>query len=224
MSAHNEQISVGVQQLIEKLRTQGVSSGREEAERMVSQAREEATRILAEARKEADAISSKARKEADFTIKAGEESLQLAGRNAILELKGYLMEEFSRKVNEAIAAEMKDDDILKQMILEVAGRSCLQGESNIEVILPSKIVGVDDLRHNPVELKEGSLAAFAAGKGKELLMEGTTFQVSEEQQSGITFRLNDKNVEVELDNSAVCDLLLKHLQPRFRALLEGIIK
>ncbi|WP_281645236.1 ATPase [Parendozoicomonas sp. Alg238-R29] len=224
MSVTNEQISVGVQQLIEKLRSQGVSSGRTEGERLIEQARDEAARIVAEAKKEAESITSKAKKEADFTIKSGEESLELAGRNAVLELKAYLMEKFSNRIGEAVTSEMQNQGILQSMILEVAGRSSLKAESNIEAILPSKVVGVDDLRANPEELKEGTLAYFVARNGMEMLKDGVTFEVSNEQKSGVTFRLNDKNIEVELDDAAVSEMLLKHLQPRFRALLEGTIK
>lgn len=224
MSVTNEQISVGVQQLIEKLRTQGVSSGRTEGDRLVEEARAEAARIIADAKKEADTITSKAKREAEFTLKSGEESLELAGRNAVLELKGYLMEKFSNRISEAISTEMTDQGILQKMIVEVAGRTSLQGEETIEAVLPSKVVGADDLRTNPEELKEGTLAYFVARNGKEMLKDGVTFEVSSEQQSGITFRLSDKNIEVELDDAAVSEMLLKHLQPRFRALLEGTIK
>ncbi|MCL6271041.1 hypothetical protein M3P05_14005 [Sansalvadorimonas sp. 2012CJ34-2] len=223
MTVSNDQISVGVQELIEKLRTQGVSSGRTEGERLLENARQEAAEIVAQARKEAAAITAKAKKDAEFTIKSGEESLQLAGRNAVLDMKSYLLEKFSERIQEAVSKEMSDQGILKQMILEVAGRNSLKGESNVEVVLPAKIVGVEDLRNNPEDQKEGTLAYFAARNGQEMLMDGVTFSVSEEQKSGITFRLNDKNIEVELDDNAVSTMLLSHLQPRFRVLLEGVI-
>lgn len=223
MTVSNDQISVGVQELIEKLRTQGVTSGRTEGERLLENARQEAAAIVAEARKEAADITAKAQKDAEFTVKSGEESLQLAGRNAVLELKSFLLEQFCGRMKEAVTKEMQDQGILQQMILEVAGRNNLQGEKNVEVILPSKIAGVDDLRTKPEELKEGSLAYFAARHGKEMLMDGVSFSVSKEKESGITFRLSDKNIEVELDDDAVSIMLLNHLQPRFRALLEGVI-
>ncbi|CAM3677160.1 hypothetical protein [Parendozoicomonas haliclonae] len=224
MSVTTEQVSVGVQQLIEKLRTQGVATGRTEADRLVAEARDEAAKILADARKEAEAITTKAKKDADFTLKSGNEALELAGRNAVLELKGYFMEKFSRRITEAVGEDMHDEDLLTKMILEVAGRTRLDGEQNIQVILPEKVVGVDDLRTNPEELKEGTLAYFVARQGHEMLEEGITFTASKAQKTGMTFRLVDKNVEVELDEDAVSEMLLKHLQPRFRALLEGTIK
>ncbi len=218
------QVSVGVQQLIEKLRAQGVASGRTEAERLVSAAHEEAESILAAARREAESIVSKATKEAEFSVKSGNEALEMASRNAVLELKAYLMERFSSRISEAVTAEMGKEALLEQMILEVAGRTSLKKEKNIEVILPAKVADFDSLQAKPETIKAGSLAHFVAKRGKDMLVEGVTFNVSENQKSGVTFRLVDKNVEVELDDNAVSEMLLKHLQPRFRALLEGTIK
>lgn len=220
----NKQVSVGVQQLIEKLRTQGVASGRTEAECLVAAAREEADRILENARKEANNIVNKAVAEADFAVKSGNEALEMASRNAVLELKGYLMEKFSRRISDAVTVEMKKEDLLSQMIVEVAGRTSLKNEKQVQAILPEKVANFDDLQAKPEKIKEGSLAHFVTQKGKEMLIDGITFSTSVDQKSGITFRLVDKNIEVELDDNAVSDMLLKHLQPRFRTLLEGTIK
>ncbi|WBA80529.1 hypothetical protein [Endozoicomonas sp. GU-1] len=80
-------VSVGVQELIEKLRNQGVDSGRQEAGKIISDAEAKAAELIADAEKRASAIVGKAREEADFITRAGKEALQLAERNAILELK-----------------------------------------------------------------------------------------------------------------------------------------
>ncbi|MTI13941.1 hypothetical protein [Sansalvadorimonas verongulae] len=217
-------ISVGVQELIEKLRNQGVSSGRDKADELVDNAKSEAASIVADAKKEADAILVQAKKEAEFTLKSGEEALEMAGRNAVLEMKGYLMERFSARISEAVSNEMTDQGVLQKVILEVAGRSGLQGEKSVEAVLPSKIIGVDELRANPEDVKEGTLAYFVVRNAREMLTDGVSFAVSDDQQSGVTFRLKDKNIELELDDNAVSEMLLKHLQPRFRAVLEGTIK
>jgi V/A-type H+-transporting ATPase subunit E len=71
--------------------------------------------------------------------------------------------------------------------------------------------------------KEGSLAYFVVRQSKEMLSNGITFKVGDEKQTSMTFRLREKNIEIDLDNTSVSAMLLKHLQPRFRALLEGII-
>ncbi len=119
---------------------------------------------------------------------------------------------------------MEGDKLLEEMILEVAGQNNLRGENNIEVILPRKVIGVDELRDNPELLKAGGLLEFAMKRASEMLQDGVTFTVGGANQSGIAFRLKDKDIQVELTDEAVAAVLLKHLQPRFRALLEGIIK
>lgn len=226
MSSADKQttISVGVQELIEKLRNQGVDSGRQEAGRIVAEAEAQAAATIADAEKRAAAIVSKAREEADFITKAGKEALQLAERNAILELKDYLLEKFSGQIRAVVSHAMESDKLLEAMILEVAGQNNLRGEQNIEVILPRKVIGVDELRDKPELLKAGGLLEFAMKRASTMLGEGVTFKVGGASQSGIAFRLKDKDIQVELTDEAVAAVLLKHLQPRFRALLEGIIK
>ncbi|WP_461538480.1 hypothetical protein [Spongorhabdus nitratireducens] len=223
MTVANEQISVGVQELIEKLRTQGVASGREEADRMLTDARNEAAEILANAKKEAEALVAQAKKDAEFTVKSGEEALHMAGRNAVLELKDFLQKDFVEQLQNSIAGEFQKEDLLEKIILEVASRSSLKGEKNVDIILPQKVIGVEDLRENPEEAKAGKLMQMALGHAKDKLLEGTCFEVGDKQQFGVCFRLRDKNVEVVLDEHSVSAMVLKHLQPRFKVLLEGVI-
>lgn len=215
-------VSVGVQELIEKLRNQGVDSGRQEAGKIVSDAEAKAAELVAEAQKRAAAIVSKAREEADFITKAGKEALQLAERNAILELKDYLLEKFSDQIRAVVSHSMEGEKLLEAMILEVAGQNNLRGEKNIEVVLPRKVIGVDELRDNPKLLKAGGLMEFAMKRASDMLGSGVVFKAGD--TSGVVFKLKDKDIQIELTDEAVSEVLLKHLQPRFRALLEGIVK
>ncbi|WP_299726164.1 ATPase [uncultured Endozoicomonas sp.] len=217
-------VSVGVQELIEKLRNQGVDSGRQEASKIVAGAEARAAELIADAEKRASAIVGKAREEAGFITKAGTEALQLAERNAILELKDYLLKTFSNQIRAVVSHSMEGDQLLEKMIVEVAGQNNLHGEQNIEVILPRKVIGVDELRDNPELLKAGGLLEFAMKRASDMLENGVTFTTGGVSQTGISFRLKDKDIQVELTDEAVAEVLLKHLQPRFRALLEGIIK
>ena len=217
-------ISVGVQELIEKLRNQGVNSGREEADKIVTDAQAKADALIADAEKRANAIVSKAHEEADFITKAGKEALQLAERNAVLELKDYLLGEFSEQLSSMVSSSMKKEDLLEKMILEVAGNNKLRGEKKVEVVLPKQVIGVDELRHKPELLKAGGLMEFAQERANTMMQKGVTFSVGPDNQTGIGFRLKDKDIEVSLSEEAVATVLLRHLQPRFRAMLEGIVK
>ncbi len=217
-------VSVGVQELIETLRNQGVNSGREAADKIVADAENRAAELIDDAENRAATIVSKAREEAEFITRAGTEALQLAERNAILELKDFLLGKFSKQIQAVVSTSMNQEELLKQMILEVASENKLSGENNLEVILPRKVIGVDELREKPELLKAGGLMEFAMKQTSNMLQDGVTFSVGSSTQTGIGFRLKDKDIEVELSEDAVSEVLLKHLQPRFRALLEGIIK
>ena len=215
-------VSVGVQELIEKLRTQGVNSGRDQADKIINEAEAKAAALIADAEKRAETIVGQAREEAEFITKAGKEALQLAERNAVLELKDFLLGKFSDQLRTVVSDSMNQEDLLEQMILEVAASNNLRGEKNLEVVLPKQVIGVDELRESPELMKEGGLLEFAQKRASDMLEEGVSFSVG--RQTGIGFRLKDKDVEVELTEEAVAAVLLKHLQPRFRALLEGIVK
>lgn len=217
-------VSVGVQELIEKLRSQGVDNGRQEADKIIAEAEARAAEIISAAEIKAGVIVSKAQEEADFITKAGSEALQLAERNAVLELKDYLLAKFSDQIRTSVTDSMQGEELLEKMIVEVAGQNSLRGERHVDVILPKKVIGVEELRRDPELLKNSGLMAFAMERATKMLQEGVTFSVGNDMQQGIAFRLVDKDINVELSDEAVSAVLLKHLQPRFRAMLEGIIK
>ena len=80
------------------------------------------------------------------------------------------------------------------------------------------------MRANPAELREGRLTRFVFGLTAEMLREGVEFAGSEDVEAGMRIRMRDQEVTLELTDRAVADLLLQHLQPRFRAIQEGIVK
>lgn len=100
----------------------------------------------------------------------------------------------------------------------------LDDAERIEVVLPTDVVGLEDLRRDPEALRAGTLTYFAAAVGRERLREGVSFTAGEPGLHGIRIRLVDRDVEIDLTEEAVAELLLEHLQPRFRALLEGIVR
>jgi V/A-type H+/Na+-transporting ATPase subunit E len=114
------------------------------------------------------------------------------------------------------------------MILAVAGRARgeanVDGAADVEILLPRAAVGLDDLRRNPEEMREGSLIHFVAASAASILREGVTFGRADDEHGGIRVALRDRGVTVDLTDRAVADVILIHLQPRFRALLEGVVK
>ncbi len=220
--------SSGVDALIAKLREQGVAAGRSEGDRIVAEAKAKAKQIVDKAQEEAKTHSEASRKEAASYQAAGEEAIKTAMRDTILDMKSYLMQRFSSDVKRLVAREIREEALLRQIILEVAGRARERVEGvdaeQLEVILPEKMVGLAELRQDPDELQKGKLTDFVLGLSNDILREGVTFSASDDIESGIRVHMVDKDVTLDLTDEAIASLLLQYLQPRFRAILEGIVK
>ncbi len=220
--------SSGVEALIERLREDGVASGRAEAERIVEEARRRAASLEQEAKAKAEAILSQARAEAERTRAAGEEALRVAMRDSVLEMKGHLTTRFSEEVRRLVAADMAQEAFLERLILEVAGRTqreaAMDASPAMEILLPQGVVALDELRRRPEELREGSLSHFVLSVANTVLRDGVTFRTADDHKGGIRISLRDGEIRVDLTPERVAEVLLEHLHPRFRAILEGTVK
>ena len=220
--------SSGVDALIAKLRDQGVAAGRGEAEKIVAAARAEARQIVEKANRDARQHIEAAHKEGDAYQSAGEEAVKTAMRDTILDMKSRLMQRFSADVRRLVSEEMGKDETLKQMVLELVSRARedagLDKAARVEVILPEKVAGLDELRRNPAELQKGPATRYVLGLADRMLREGVTFSGSEEVEVGVRVRIVENDITIDVTDEAIAALLLRHLQPRFRAVLEGIVK
>ncbi len=218
--------SSGIDALIERLRQEGVDKGRTEASQILRDAEKEADLLLKQAREEADAMISKAQREVAQKQQAGEDALKMAARDLLLDVKESLARSFTDQVERLIEQQMDNSEFVQRMVLELVGRTAtdasLNEADNIEVLLPENVIGLDELRRNADEYKTGRLSQFVQSLSVELLRDGVSFNTH--GGAGIRVRLVGKEVEVDLTDSAVSQLLLRHLQPRFRALLEGVIR
>ncbi|MEO1002540.1 MAG: hypothetical protein AAFX65_05440 [Cyanobacteria bacterium J06638_7] len=220
------QVAAGVDDLIARLRDQGVEAGRSQAGEIVSEAQAEARQTLDQARQEAERIVAEARREAGNLEQSGREALQLALRDSVLAMKTRLMERFRGDVRQLLGEEQKKQEILERMIIEVVGRVRPEADraDQIEVLLPEKAVGLAELSQKPEELATGELTQFVRLVSAGMLREGVSLGVDRDHASGLRLRLVDRDVVLDLSDGAVAEVILEHLQPRFRALLEGVVK
>lgn len=220
------EIASGVDALIARLRDEGVNSGRSQAEQIVAEAKAKAEAIVQQAQQQADRIVSQAREEAENFQRAGKESLEVAFRDTNLRLKTQLNQRFTGEVRRLVGTEIEKPELLQKLILEVAGRvreEAVQAQQ-VEVLLPRQVTGLEELSRHPEELERGILTHLVKLISQDLLREGVSFGVTKDNQGGLRLRLVDREVVLDLSDRAIAELLLEHLQPRFRALLEGIVK
>lgn len=218
----------GIDTLIARLRDEGAAEGRAEAERLIAEANARARSIMETAEAEARAKLTAARREIDAHRRAGEDALTAAARDTVLDLKEQLVRRFRADVEKTVGTALRDEAMLERMILEVVGRARAEGKvdsaSEVRVVLPRSAVGLDELRRRPEELREGSLSHFVAGIAADMLRQGVTFDRAEDDAEGLRVVLDDRGITVDVSDAAVAGTLMVHLQPRFRALLEGLVK
>jgi len=220
--------SSGVDALIERLKEQGIAAGQEKAESIVLDAQKRAEWIINEATFEAQTLIKNAKAEAEAVKIAGEDALKLAARDAFMKLRDKLSGSFKREVMRVVGKKMAEKKFLEKLILTLAGqvrdKTGLDHSKHIIIQLPENVVGNDDLRRNTEELQDGALSHFVGALAADLLHAGVKFEVSGELSSGLLLKLKDDNIVIDFTDEAVATLLLEHLQPRFHAMMEGIIK
>lgn len=220
--------SSGVEALIERLKEEGIAAGRKKAESIVIDAEKRAEWIIKEAQLEAQSLVNEARAEAEAMKAAGEDALKLAARDVFLRLRDTLLGSFSQEVTRVVGKQMAQKDFLEKLILALAGRvrdkTGIDSNRQVVIQLPEDVIGVEELRRNPEELREGALTRFTASIAADLLREGVKFEVSDDLSGGLLIKLEEDNIVIDFSDKTVAALLLEHIQPRFRALLQGIIK
>lgn len=227
ISVKEQPVSSGIDALIERLKLEGVSEGETAAKKIVADAKAEAAKILADAEAEARRRRDAAAAEAVQLKRGGEEALKVAMRDAVLQLKEEMGARFAAQVGSVIGKLTADEDMVRKMILAVASRARdeagLDDARALDLILPRSAASLEDLRRNTKELKEGSLSQLVLALAADMLRDGITFSYATADGGGITAVMKDDGVQVDLTEKAVADVILRHLQPRFRALLEGVV-
>ena len=113
----------GVQELISRLRDEGVQAGQREAERILLEARRQAEQMVSEAKVEAEEIKRKAREEIEAERLAAHEAIRLAFRDTELQLESDIKATFAAQVRRLVSMELQDRDFLRQMVLTIVGRA-----------------------------------------------------------------------------------------------------
>lgn len=217
--------SSGVQELIDRLREKGVQEGQEQADQILAEARRKASETVEQARQEAAQIVQQAKQEADGLRAAGEEALRLAGRDAVLALKEEVAEQFSHQVRRLVSHHLRDEKFIERLILEIAGRVVPKDSKQaIALLVPAEMASQPPHDLQAKGAQEGPVGQFVLGLSRDMLREGVTLAASADSTPGVTVQMVDEDVEISFNEKAVTEFLLRHLLPRFRNIMTGIVQ
>jgi V/A-type H+-transporting ATPase subunit E len=217
MATNTEKTSSGVQELLDRLRAEGLEAGRFEGERALSHARDEAKRVAAAGKAEAEASVAKANEEIARFRRAGEEAILLAWRDALLAIRKQLAAMFEQVAAEAMRESLRDPALVRTLALEIAAKAlAMKGESPEEGAAASTLL--------VPESADEALGGFVRANAEEMLRRGIELKADPSFAGGIRARLSDGELRVDLDDSALSAYLLRRMAPQFRAIVEAASK
>ncbi len=215
-----QQETFGIQELIDQLSQDGVEEGRSQAQQIVSEAQRQADEIIDSARKQADEILNQARQEAERMRTSGQEALRLAARDTIRDFSARIHNDFRNRLQELVGHELRNPELIRDMILEVT-RQATQGvdTSQVEIVLSRELPKTEQEGDKPFPIESDALTEFIQGLIGQDLREGFRVDLGSQTHEGLTLRVADGKIEVDLTTEAIAEFLYQHLMPRYRAIM-----
>jgi V/A-type H+-transporting ATPase subunit E len=202
-------MEIQVQELIDKIKKDGVETASQEAAKIREEAQSEGHRIVALAKKEAEGIIERGTQDVERSFKAGTAALEQASRNLILAFKDEVQALLNRIVAEKVSANY-NDDVIKAVLPDLLKKWVEKEDGSLSVILPEN------------ELQ--NIQNFFNEKLTGELYKGVELKSSRKFSSG--FRISNKEGSVYYDFSAeaVAQMLSSYLNPKLAEIIKTSAK
>lgn len=201
-------MSSKLQELTDKLYSQGLSKGKEEGELLLAKARTEAGEITETARKEAAAIVAEAEKKAAALMEKAESDIRMASAQSLQSTKKDIENLLVNAVlSDKVSAALSDKDFVKEIIRAVAGKFSAEESCDISLILP--------------ESMKKDLDGWVSSELKKAIGKGAKAEFSKKVQGGFLIGPRDGSWYVSLSDDTFKELIAEYLRPVTRKILFG---
>jgi V/A-type H+-transporting ATPase subunit E len=208
--------AAGVQELIDRLKSEGVEEGQQAAESLLAEAKRQAATILNAAHTEADGLVKAAQLQVEQMETNGKRALALASRDTSLQLKEQLQHEFRGWVSRLVGEQLASPDYLAELIRMMASQAMAAiaevpgTEDSAESAQMVFSIGGENAQ--PVE-------TFIKQQAAEMLRQGVRLQADRSLSHGFRIQLADQEIELDFTDDAVTAALMRFLAPKFRQLI-----
>jgi V/A-type H+-transporting ATPase subunit E len=208
----------GVQELVDRIRDQGISAANEQAEQILKNAEAKSAKLLLDAKREAAQLRESARIEIESNHAAALEALKLSARDTMLQLEAKVSSAFEVFVQRLVTSATSDEQFIKTCVLVLAGHveQELIGDKEVQILISESI-----LMGQPNEKLNELTNQTILGLCSEMLREGVELVASSEIEGGASVRLVKEKLEIDLSDKAISRLLYQRILPRFKAIFEG---
>ncbi len=203
-------MDVQLQELIDKIKKDGVAAAETSASEKIAAAEKEAAKIIANAKEEADKIIRQAKDETARMEKASEDAIAQASRNLVLTFRKSVENELAAIVS-AETEKAYDAKLLGTLIPETVKEWAKKSDaSDLSVILNEK-----DLKALESNLKTAL---------KDKIAEGLTLKADNSIGGGFRIGVKDGAAFYDYSAEAVADLFSAYLNPRVAAIMKEAAK
>ncbi|MDR0584797.1 MAG: V-type ATP synthase subunit E [Treponema sp.] len=202
-------MDIQVQELIDKIKKDGIETASEEAARIKREAEAEARQIIESAKKEADEIITRARQDAGRSEKAGIAALNQASRNLVLAFKGEIQALLDKLIGAQTGASY-NEDVLKAVLPDLLKNWAAKGEDSLVAILPESALG--------------KLRGFFNEKLASEIKKGVELKSDRNLAGGFRIANKDGSAYYDFSADSVAELLSAYLNPRLAEILKTSAK
>jgi V/A-type H+-transporting ATPase subunit E len=212
----------GVQELIDRIRQEGIASAQTEAEKILNAAREEAAVIRSTARAEAEQVMQQARAQVATDQAAGAEALKVAARDTLLEMRANIRKAFEQYVQRLVSAQTRNPEFVRSLVLVLAGEAAEKfiKDKSAQIFVAAAIAAKGNEAPALTPEQRQNILNTILGVSSDMLREGVDLFPDSEISGGARVRLVDEKVELNLTDTALTRVLLKYLLPRYAEIVK----
>ncbi len=196
-------MDVKIENIIEKIKKEGVEEAQKTSEDLLQKAKKEAAEIVADAKKEADKIIENAQKKEASFEENSRLAIRQAARDGELLLKGRIQALFDRVFRRETGETLKPDFMLT-LINKIVDQ--WSGKAETEVTL------------SEADLK--SLEKLLSDGVKKELKSGIQLKAAQDMEHGFRIGLKGEDVYYDFSDESIAEILKIALNPRIKEMLE----
>jgi len=202
-------MEIQLQELIDKIKKEGIESASGEAAKIKQEAEAEAGRIVAAAKKEAADIVSRGKIDAERFEKAGNAALEQASRNMVLAFKAQIQDLLDKLAVEAVSASYSVD-IIKGILPDLIKNWASRSSDSLSVLLSE-----GDLK----KLDEAFKAKLVSS-----LKGGVELKPEKSLESGFRIAEKDGSAFYDFSSDAVAGMFSAYLSPKLAETFKDAVK
>jgi V/A-type H+-transporting ATPase subunit E len=199
-------MSVQLQELIDKIKSEGIKEAEEQAAQIKKRAEDEARQIVSQAKKEAASLLQDAANKNTQLEQSSKEAIKQAARDMVLSLKEEIVAVFDNLLKREIKKALSPD-VLKNALLALINNWGKEKAGDAEFVLPAK---------DAKAVEEYLLSQLSAE-----LKQGLEIKPEPRLEAGFKVLEKDGSAFYDFSLEGIRAYLMEYLNPKVREFIKG---